>query len=444
MILIEYVIMAKQFCRGFYKEQEPELLNRNPVTGSQDKFLFWFLNSVCCILFFAGCAADKPIREDIKSLSWETYLSNNQRNGQTLDSIRLPAESYSDLRLASSTIFKIFLPFDSEEYSSPAIFDNIVYIGSADKYFYAFDLEKESIVWKFKTSAPIESSPTVHDGRVYFGTGDGILYCLDTKEGREVWRFQAKTEIISSPLAEDGRIYFNSADDKLYALNSENGEKLWEYSRHYVKKITNRSFTSPALYGDRIIYNYSDGYVVAVEKHSGREVWQKRAIEEGGEVRGARFTPTIDDGNVYIINDSGFIIALNAENGEEIWKFNVLKISGFTMNRGYLFAVGYDGSVLALSKSGEIVWRKNVSQGVPVSIISAGSYLVVSSNYKTETFFSTDIGSYIDVFDMDKGRKIWNESIDSTTSSSLALAYNHLFIVTDKGYLRIFKSKSQD
>lgn len=399
----------------------------------------YYLLPIACILFFTGCAGKQIAQKEIKSLPWKTYLFNNQREGKTGDSMEAPLRLSTNFMIAGAPVFKFFIPYDPAEYSSPAIVDGIAYVGSADGYFYAIDLIKGREIWEFPATGAVESSPTVSDGRVCFGTGKGILYCLDSKDGREIWRFQAKAEILSSPVVEDGVIYFNSADDKLYALKAETGEKLWQYSRRYVKKIVKRTFASPALYGGKIYCNFADGYIVAVEKSSGREVWQKAAAGED-RAGAARLTPTIDNGLAYLINGDGFLVALDAENGEERWRFDTIKISDFTAGKGYMFIAGYDGSVIAMNKSGKILWRDKTSQGIPVSMIIADKYLVVASNYKIENTLSTDIGSYVDIFDMDNGVKAWNENIDSTVSASLSAAYNHLLLVTDHGFLRIYKS----
>lgn len=427
--------MQKRYLKRSYRRQESEVRNQ--------RFLFCILNSVFCILFFTGCAGKQIAGKEIKSLPWKTYLFNNQRGGQTEDTMNLPVGSSADFMIAGAPVFKFFIPYEPAEYSSPAIVDNIVYVGAADKYFYAIDLKKGRVIWEFSTSGAVESSPTVHNSRVYFGTGYGILYCLDTKDGHEIWRFQAKTEIISSPVVEGDTVYFSSADDKLYALKAETGEKLWHYSRRYVKKIVKRMFASPVVHGDKIYGNFTDGYIAAVEKSSGREVWNKRVIGDD-RADAARFTPTIEDSLVYLISSDGFLVALDAENGEERWRFDIIKIYDFTLSKGYMFVAGYDGSIIAMNKSRKIIWRKKVSQGIPVSMIAADNYIITSSNYKTETFYSSDTGSYLDVFDMDTGKKVWSDNIDSTVSASLAAAYNHLFLVTDKGYLRIYKSQTPD
>src|SRR3990172_8993361 len=224
------------------------------------------------------------------------------------------------------------------------------------------------------------------------------------------------------------------------------GQRLWHYSRGYVKKVVRRVFASPALSGNNIYCSFADGYIAAIEKSSGREIWKKKIVNsaEGwaGEDAGiARFTPTADNGLIYLIDGNRFLVAMDAENGEERWRFNVIKASEFAVGKESIFVAGYDGSVLAIKKgSGEAIWRRKVSQGIPVSAVIADKYLIVASNYKNETFLSTNTGSYVDMFTTGKGEKIWSENIDSTTSTSVVTAYNHLFLVTDNGYLRIYKS----
>ncbi|MBI5048399.1 MAG: PQQ-binding-like beta-propeller repeat protein [Deltaproteobacteria bacterium] len=427
--------MLKRYYKEHYKKFQ--------VSSFKFQAKTCILHLTSCILIgllFTGCAGEQIAKKEIKTFPWETYLSNKERQGRTEDKMIPPPVLSASYMIADAAIYKFFIPYEPTEHSSPAIVDNVIYIGSADKSFYAIDLITGKKIWKFSTTGAVESSPTLADGRVYFGTGDGILYCLDSKDGREIWKFQVRTEITSSPVVDGGTVYFNSADDKVYALKAETGEKLWQYGRAYIKKVVRRMFASPAVYEDRIYCNFTDGYLVAMERSSGREVWQKKVTGEG-TVGTARFTPTIDNGVVYIINGDGVFIVLDAKNGEEKWRFDIIKISDFTIGSSYIVIAGYDGSIFAMNKLiGEIIWRRKVNQGIPASIIATDEYLVIASNYKTETLFSHTVGSYVNIFDMASGKKIWSENIDSTTSASLATAYNHLFLVTDHGYLRIYQS----
>ena len=57
-------------------------------------------------------------------------------------------------------------------------------MGSTDGYLYALDAWSGKLVWKFKTSAPIESSPAIANGQLFTGGDDGYVYCLNAYTGR--------------------------------------------------------------------------------------------------------------------------------------------------------------------------------------------------------------------------------------------------------------------
>lgn len=403
------------------------------------------------ITVLTGCTVDKTARTEIKNLPWETYLFNKERHGQTEDTIISPPRLFNDFDIKSG--IKFLYTYEPAQYSSPAIVNKVIYVGSSAKYLYAIDIVTGNPLWEFKTTGAVESSPTVASGMVYFGTNDGVLYCLNSSNGSEVWRFHIKTEIISSPIVEDGKIYFNSADDKLYALNAKTGEMLWQYKRGYVKKIVRRMFVSPAIFGDMIYCNFTDGYIAAIEKSSGNEVWAKRVAKPSDRWIGEnitadipRLTPTVSSGLIYLVNGDGFFTILDAKTGEEKWKFDIIRIFDFTIGYGgNIFLAGYDGSIIAMDGvSREVVWRRRVTQGFPASVIATGNHLIITSNYKSETLFFDSAVSYVDIFTADSGKKMWSEKIDSTISTTPTVAYNNLFLVTDKGHLRIYKSQTQD
>jgi len=258
MTLGVLIKMLRRYCKGFYK-----IGYGLWAIGYRRRIFLLPIASSCLLpVFIIGCAGDLAAKKDIKSIPWETYLLNNQRHGETEDTFVSPPNIAGDFRISSGIRF--FPIYDPRQYSSPAVVDNVVYVGSADKHFYAVNIKNGKEIWGFETTGAVESSPTVAGGRVYFGVNDGKLYCLDINDGREIWHFQANTEIISSPVIENGIVYFNSADDKVYALKSENGEIVWRYNRRYIKRMVKRMFTSLAAYSNKIYCNFSDGYMVAM------------------------------------------------------------------------------------------------------------------------------------------------------------------------------------
>src|SRR4030095_3405829 len=89
--------------------------------------------------------------------------------------------------------------------SSPAIADNVVYIGSAKGELLAIDLASGSLRWKYTTGSSIgESSPAVSADAVFVGDLDGMVHAVNIRDGSRLWTVKTAGEIKSSPtLAED-------------------------------------------------------------------------------------------------------------------------------------------------------------------------------------------------------------------------------------------------
>ena len=70
-------------------------------------------------------------------------------------------------------------------FSSPAVTDKSVYVGSSDGNLYAVNRGDGSIRWKHSVGDGIRvwTSPTVSQGRIYFGSHAGKVVVLSEVEG---------------------------------------------------------------------------------------------------------------------------------------------------------------------------------------------------------------------------------------------------------------------
>jgi outer membrane protein assembly factor BamB len=77
-------------------------------------------------------------------------------------------------------------------FASPIIgADGAVYVGSADRSFWAISASGK-VLWRFRTGELIDSSGLLDNrGRVYVPSGDGHIYALNARTGAVVWRFAA-------------------------------------------------------------------------------------------------------------------------------------------------------------------------------------------------------------------------------------------------------------
>ena len=107
------------------------------------------------------------------------------------------------------------LPF----FSSPAINERLVLIGSRDKSLHAIDRATGAGVWTFKTGGRIEGSPIVFTDGVIFGSTDGRLYGANL-EGGEGWRLELGESLVASPAFAGQQIIVGGDKGTVFALRA--------------------------------------------------------------------------------------------------------------------------------------------------------------------------------------------------------------------------------
>ena len=230
-------------------------------------------------------------------------------------------------------------------FSSPVVYNDVVYIGSEDHNLYAIDKVTGKSLWKFHTGGAVHSSPAVYKNIIYFGSYDGFYYAVNAKTGKLKWKFKTGGEkkvgakglwtmkpadrymddlfdfFLSSPVIgtdnHDPIVYFGSSDGNLYALHALSGKKKWAF------KTNGLIHTSPALYNGNIYFGSWDTFLYAVDAKTGSLKWK---FETGKQpvyhvLEGIEGSPTCSAGMVYFGSRDGFFYALDAINGSVKWKY---------------------------------------------------------------------------------------------------------------------------
>ncbi len=127
---------------------------------------------------------------------------------------------------------------DGLPYSSPAVgpvdsgpgLTNMLYAGhEKSNTVYAFNPYNGDILWEYNTGARVFSSPALTDDEVYIGSDNGKLYAFDvwTNPADQVnWSWQLGDKVYSSPWVDtNGTVYVGSDDGKIYAI-ADRGERM--------------------------------------------------------------------------------------------------------------------------------------------------------------------------------------------------------------------------
>lgn len=113
------------------------------------------------------------------------------------------------------------LPF----FSSPAINDRLVLIGSRDKHLHAIHRATGEGAWKFKTGGRIEGSPIVFDDAVVFGSTDGRLYAASLETGAELWQLELGESLVASPAFGHRQLVVGGEKGTVFAVRSRPPQK---------------------------------------------------------------------------------------------------------------------------------------------------------------------------------------------------------------------------
>jgi eukaryotic-like serine/threonine-protein kinase len=253
-------------------------------------------------------------------------------------------------------------------FSSPAVCDGTVFIGSIDHNLYSLEAATGRLNWRFVTEGPVRSSPAVDEKRVYVLSQDGKFYALDRATGKPAWTFSTGGErrftapgihgmgprkemmpdpfdvFASSPVLADGMVFFGSGDGAIYALAAETGSLRWKY------QTGNVVHTAPAAVDGVVYVGSFDRYLYALDEKTGAVRWK---FETGDDQTiynqvGIASSPAVVDGTVYFGSRDSHLYALDAVTGKKKWAYD--------NHGGWVIAspVVYEGTVLFPTSDGQL------------------------------------------------------------------------------------------
>jgi outer membrane protein assembly factor BamB len=112
-----------------------------------------------------------------------------------------------------------------DTWSSPAIFEEVVYIGSDNGYLYAVNAETGELKWKNLLAFSVGGSPAIGaEGTIYINCeceGDSVCdtFFAFNQQGEKLWSFNDSFAASSPAIGSDGTIYFGTWNG-LYAISN--------------------------------------------------------------------------------------------------------------------------------------------------------------------------------------------------------------------------------
>ena len=207
-------------------------------------------------------------------------------------------------------------------WSTPAVSDGIVYVGSLDQYLYAVSLDREipagesRLLWKYKTDGAVMGSPIVLDGpsgkMVVAGSVDRKMYALGASDGELIWSFTGDDWIWADPVADEEHIYVASMSGTVYALD-RSGNLVWETKLEDGSPVVSR----PVVQGEDIVVATDEGKLFRLDTGNGQRVGGFHDLS--GRVKAS---PSILGGNVFVGVEDNSVRGIDLEDWREAWNFS--------------------------------------------------------------------------------------------------------------------------
>ena len=265
---------------------------------------------------------------------------------------------------------------EARGFSSAAVFDDSVFVGSSNGTVYRMNATDGRVEWSTRLLGEtgfsgITSSPKIVFDSLYIGTfnesgGPGEIVSLWVSNGTVGWRTETGSVHFSSPAYADGTLYvgvagrYNTTSQitfeppfGLLALDAATGEERWFF------ETSGSVSASPAVAGSTVVLAAKDGQVYAIDRHTGAQTW-------AADVQAGVSSPAVDGDWVFVGGGSfggqGRVTALDLATGDVRWTFapNGPVQSSLTSSAGkVLFSTNTaNGSVYALdAATGDLVWR---------------------------------------------------------------------------------------
>ena len=306
--------------------------------------------------------------------------------------------------------------------SSAAVVNGIAYVGSnwANNYdkngnallggnIYAFNAYTGAKIWEYPTQSPVYSSPAVYENVVYIGVGTNVA-AFNSATGKLIWSFRTAGLVDSSPAVVNGVVYIGSEDDNVYALAAGTGAQIWAY------KTGNGVDSSPAVVNGLVYVGSGDGYLYALDAARGGLEWKYNAG------RSIESSPCVSSGVVYVCADNSNVTAINALTGAEIWTAQVqppiedgLQTSPVTENGLLFISNSYFGLAAFNASSGSVVWS------------TQGYSFVGSPSVANGTVYVGNVA-----FNISTGRQLWSFHTGNQINASPAVS-NGVYIASQDG-----------
>ncbi|MEE1129233.1 MAG: PQQ-binding-like beta-propeller repeat protein [Methanobrevibacter sp.] len=266
----------------------------------------------------------------------------------------------------------------------------------------AYRVENSDFVtnlWTFNMESPIHSSPAIYNDYIYVVSSEGILKAIDMETGQEEWKIDLESKTNSSPIVNSNRLYIG-CEDGIKVVNINTHKIMWDYDCNDVE-------STPFFYKDVIYFGSDDGHLFGFDKDG--KVQLNKKLD--GELKSS---PIVVNDSIYIGSTNGKMYSIGTDK-EKNWEYTTgdeILSSPTYVNETVIFG-STDGSLYCLDEAdGSLNWKVDLNN----KIISSPTV----DEHDNSVFVGSDEGN-LTCIDVRDGTVKWSHSTGDKVRSTPAL-----------------------
>ena len=321
---------------------------------------------------------------DTGRMRWVTQIRSTDRGG-----MRPPVVLKEQVIIPTSSTLEVFEPNEGQLQRSIRLnvaarsdavgIGSLIFVGgdyAGSGRVVALDITREygGAIWQLMIpKGGLKSTPAVYEDVLYIGGGDGNVYAIVGQTREAVWPlkdnvFRTEGPVVADVAVDDTGVYVASTDSRLYCLNRGSGRLKWQF-------YGGRPLTEAPILTETQVYLPVPGAgMAAFAKGDGestrRPLWLAVGLTQ--------FLAE-DEKHVYLLREAdNVIVALDKQTGEQLFENNRRDLTTFATNQGgdgVIFAASKTNRILAIRPVlrpgvvGEMVWlESDVTDEAPLAL----------------------------------------------------------------------------
>lgn len=202
--------------------------------------------------------------------------------------------------------------------------NGIAYIGGGDGRMFAIDIHTGKIKWSFdELKNYVLTRPLVYNQKLYFGTWDTYFYALNLADGSLAWKWNngngnPKLSPASVwPVAANGKIFITAPDRYFTCLDAETGEQVWRTKEYKVRETVGLSEDGKTVYS-KCMWDT----IVAMDATVAEPI-TRWATHAGFGYEHNPAMPLEKDGTLWVSTKNGLLLGVDAQNGNVMWRHKI-------------------------------------------------------------------------------------------------------------------------